>query len=322
MGGVSMIRFLILLGYVQLMMYLQLTGKLNQYINIHYQYLAFLSMILALILAIVQLFKWVRAGDQSKAQHKDERHYENIHSHQHEEDEEQTHTHHPYHGHQEEHSHEAELYHHHHGMTKWYQKLIGYTLLCLPLLVGLCFPKVSLDTTIVEAKGFQFPLSKESTGDPNFQTQYLRPDTSIYFNPSDYKKQMDRLLNKYSKNNVLQVTDANYLELMEIIYNYPSEFIGKELSFEGFVYHSTKENQQDLFLFRFGIIHCIADSGVFGLRVELPDNQTFKNDQWLKVTGKLSSEYYAPFKRELPVVMVETLKVVEAPENQYVYRTF
>lgn len=320
MGGVSMIRFLILLGYVQLMMYLQLTGKLNQYINIHYQYLAFLSMILALILAIVQLFKWVKAGDKSKEKH-EHTHLMHNHGHVQEAIEEHSHDHHSHH--QETHSHDDTLHHHHHhGMTKWYQKLIGYTLLCLPLLVGLCFPKVSLDTTIVEAKGFQFPLSKESTGDPNFQTQYLRPDTSIYFNPSDYKKQMDRLLNKYSKNNVLQVTDANYLELMEIIYNYPSEFIGKEISFEGFVYHSTKDNQQDLFLFRFGIIHCIADSGVFGLRVELPDNQTFKNDQWLKVTGKLSSQYYAPFKRELPVVMVDTLKVVEAPENQYVYRTF
>lgn len=320
MGGVSMIRFLILLGYVQLMMYLQLTGKLNQYINIHYQYLAFLSMILALILAIVQLFKWVKAGDKSKEKHE---HTHPMHNHGHVQEaiEEHSHDHHSHH--QETHSHDDTLHHHHHhGMTKWYQKLIGYTLLCLPLIVGLCFPKVSLDTTIVEAKGFQFPLSKESTGDPNFQTQYLRPDTSIYFNPSDYKKQMDRLLNKYSKNNVLQVTDANYLELMEIIYNYPSEFIGKEISFEGFVYHSTKDNQQDLFLFRFGIIHCIADSGVFGLRAELLDNQTFKNDQWLKVTGKLSSQYYAPFKRELPVVMVDTLKVVEAPENQYVYRTF
>lgn len=320
MGGVSMIRFLILLGYVQLMMYLQLTGKLNQYINIHYQYLAFLSMILALILAIVQLFKWVKAGDKSKEKHE---HTQPMHNHGHVQEaiEEHSHDHHSHH--QETHSHDDTLHHHHHhGMTKWYQKLIGYTLLCLPLIVGLCFPKVSLDTTIVEAKGFQFPLSKESTGDPNFQTQYLRPDTSIYFNPTDYKKQMDRLLNKYCKNNVLEVTDANYLELMEIIYNYPSEFIGKEISFEGFVYHSTKDNQQDIFLFRFGIIHCIADSGVFGLRVELPANQTFKNDQWLKVTGKLSSQYYAPFKRELPIVMVDTLKVVEAPENQYVYRTF
>ena len=60
MGGVRMIRFLILIGYVWLMMFLQISGKLNQYINVHYRYLAFLSMGLAFLLALVQLFKWVK----------------------------------------------------------------------------------------------------------------------------------------------------------------------------------------------------------------------------------------------------------------------
>ena len=55
-----MIRFLILSGYFELMMYLQLTGKLNQYINTHYSYLAVLSAILSLGFAIVQLVNWIR----------------------------------------------------------------------------------------------------------------------------------------------------------------------------------------------------------------------------------------------------------------------
>ena len=41
-------------------MYLQLTGKLNQYINLHYSYLAYLSMILSFILAVVQLIIWMK----------------------------------------------------------------------------------------------------------------------------------------------------------------------------------------------------------------------------------------------------------------------
>jgi uncharacterized membrane protein YcgQ (UPF0703/DUF1980 family) len=40
-----MIRFIILIGYMGLMMYLQISGELNQYINIHYNYLAVLSML-------------------------------------------------------------------------------------------------------------------------------------------------------------------------------------------------------------------------------------------------------------------------------------
>ena len=50
-----MLRFLILSGYFELVMYLQVSGKLNQYINIHYSYLAYISMELSFILAEVQL---------------------------------------------------------------------------------------------------------------------------------------------------------------------------------------------------------------------------------------------------------------------------
>ena len=50
-----MLRFLILSGYFELVMYLQVSGKLNQYINIHYSYLAYISMVLSFILAVVQL---------------------------------------------------------------------------------------------------------------------------------------------------------------------------------------------------------------------------------------------------------------------------
>ncbi|WP_153059476.1 DUF1980 domain-containing protein, partial [Streptococcus suis] len=55
-----MIRFLILAGYFEMTMYLYISGKLDQYINLHYSYLAYLSMILSFILAIVQLYVWVK----------------------------------------------------------------------------------------------------------------------------------------------------------------------------------------------------------------------------------------------------------------------
>ena len=55
-----MLRFLILSGYFELVMYLQVSGKLNQYINIHYSYLAYISMALSFILALVQLIVWMK----------------------------------------------------------------------------------------------------------------------------------------------------------------------------------------------------------------------------------------------------------------------
>lgn len=280
-----MLRFLILSGYFELMMYLQVSGKLDQYINVHYRYLAILSMILSALLALVQLYLWVKNG---KA-------------------EEETH----------EHDHD-----HDHGLSKPYQRGIAYVLLALPVIVGTLFPTVSLDTTIVEAKGFNFPVSKESVGDPEMQTQYLKPDTSIYFNKSDYLDQMSELKEKYGDKQTIEITDENYLEVMELIYNYPSEFIGKRISYEGFVYQTPNDSNADVFLFRFGIIHCVADSGVFGLLTHMPEGVTVKNDEWYKIEGTIQSDYYQPFKREIPSVVVTNAEKVAAPKNQYVYRSF
>lgn len=278
-----MLRFLILSGYFELMMYLQVSGKLDQYINVHYRYLAILSMILSALLALVQLYLWVKNGKV----------------------EEKTH----------EHDHD-------HGLSKPYQRGIAYVLLALPVIVGTLFPTVSLDTTIVEAKGFNFPVSKESVGDPEMQTQYLKPDTSIYFNKSDYLDQMNELKEKYGDKQTIEITDENYLEVMELIYNYPSEFIGKKISYEGFVYQTPNDSNTDIFLFRFGIIHCVADSGVFGLLTHMPEGATVKNDEWYKIEGTIQSDYYQPFKREIPSVVVTNAEKVSAPKNQYVYRSF
>ncbi|KAF1300805.1 MULTISPECIES: TIGR03943 family putative permease subunit [Enterococcus] len=281
-----MVRFLILAGYFELMMYLQVSGKLDQFINIHYRYLAILSMILSFLLAMVQLIQWVKSDPKT--------------------DRTQEHA----------------FHDHDHGLQKRYQRVIAYLLLALPILVGTFFPTVSLDTTIVEAKGFQFPVSKESVGDPEMQTQYLQPNTSIYFNKSDYQKQMNKLMKKYGENGVLKITDANYLEVMELIYNYPSEFIGRKIIFEGFIYHAKQDASQDDFVFRFGIIHCVADSGVFGLRVRMPEETAYKNDEWVHIEGTLTTEFYQPLKRELPLVQAENTVTIAAPENQYVYRSF
>ncbi|EMF0358877.1 TIGR03943 family protein [Enterococcus faecium] len=280
-----MLQFLILSGYFELMMYLQVSGKLDQYINVHYRYLAILSMILSALLALVQLYLWVKNGKAEEETHK--------HDHDHD-----------------------------HGLSKPYQRGIAYVLLALPVIVGTLFPTVSLDTTIVEAKGFNFPVSKESVGDPEMQTQYLKPDTSIYFNKSDYLDQMNELKEKYGDKQTIEITDENYLEVMELIYNYPSEFIGKKISYEGFVYQTPNDSNADVFLFRFGIIHCVADSGVFGLLTHMPEGVTVKNDEWYKIEGTIQSDYYQPFKREIPSVVVTNAEKVAAPKNQYVYRSF
>lgn len=268
-----MIRFLILSAYFELMMYLQLTGKLNQYINTHYSYLAVLSALLSLLFAVVQLMNWMR-----------------------------------------------HIKTHHHNTSR-FARITALFLLATPILSTIFIPSKTLDATIVSAKGFNFPLA-EGSGDTSdgTQIQYLQPNTSLYFTKSVYDKLIKKELSNYQDKSNIIITSDNYMEIMELIYNFPATFKGKTITYTGFVYNDPTTSGAQ-FLFRFGIIHCIADSGVFGLRT-LTQGQSFPNNTWIKVTGEIQMAYYTPFNREIPIISPKTLTQVEKPSNPYVYRTF
>ena len=47
------------------------------------------------------------------------------------------------------------------------------------------FPIATLDSDIVKAKGFHFPVAQAESKDPFMTRQFLRPDTSIYYGKKD-----------------------------------------------------------------------------------------------------------------------------------------
>ena len=271
-----MIRFLVLAGYLELTIYLHLSGKLNQYINMHYSYLAYISMVLSFILAIVQLYIWMK---QVK-----------------------THSH----------------------LNSRLAKVTSIALLAIPIVVGLTFPTVSLDSQTVSAKGYHFPLSEGT--DQAIQTsegttsQYLKPDTSSYFSKSAYEKEMRTAADKYLSQDSIQITNENYMEVMEVIYDYPDEFAGKTFTLTGFIYKDPQDPGSQ-FLFRFGIIHCIADSGVYGLLTK-GASQTYDDNTWVQATGTLKIQYHKQLGQSLPVLDIKEAHSVEKPTNPYVYRVF
>lgn len=271
-----MIRFFILFGYFILTLYLHLSGKLNQYINLHYSYLAYITMVLSLLLAIVQAYISLKRF--------------------------------------KEHSHL-------HSLSA---KLASFILLALPLLVGFTFPTVTLDSQTVSAKGYYFPLSegidKAIQEREGTSSQYLKPDTSRFYSQTAHQNIIRKSADKYLAQSSIVINDENYLEVMEAIYDYPNEFEGKEIEFIGFVYNDPNHTNSQ-FVFRFGIMHCIADSGVFGLLTTGNTNQ-YENNTWVKVKGKISNHYHKELNQVLPTLEVQSFIKVDKPENTYVYKEF
>ncbi|KXT84418.1 ABC transporter, substrate-binding protein [Streptococcus sp. DD11] len=207
--------------------------------------------------------------------------------------------------------------------TRWAQ-FGSAALLLLPLFVGMFFPTVTLDSTTVSAKGFHFPLAEGNSAavqqDEGTSSQYLKPDTSTYFTKGAYEKEMRAAAKKYVDKETIEVTTENYMEVMEVIYDYPENFVGKTLEFTGFVYNDPSDSKNQ-FLFRFGIIHCIADSGVYGL-LTTGSSQHYDDNTWIHAKGKIAVQYHKSLGQSLPALEIESLDKVEKPDNPYVYRVF
>lgn len=278
-----MLRTIILIGLTYLFIHLHASGDISKYINMKYSYISYTAIYILAVFTFISIYFYMK---------------EDPHDHQHCDDD-------------CGHSHEE---------NTWWKKAITYGVFIFPILTGLFLPVSTLDSNIVEKKGFYFPVYAE--GDPDSQRQFLQPDTSVYYGEEGYDKIMSTALKKLLKKDKVILNEDNYLMDLEAIYNYPGQFTGKEVTITGFSYRTNELADNQKFLFRFGIIHCIADSGVFGMLVELPQGVNPKNDEWLKVSGKLETIYYQPFKKTIPILKVTSWKKISPPEDPYVYRQY
>jgi len=184
-------------------------------------------------------------------------------------------------------------------------------------------PVSTLDSSFVKAKGFSFPSMELSLSEQNPGVhQFLKPDSSVFFGKQGYNEFKSKELEQFINLSTISLDDESYMKGMEVIYNYPGKFMGRTISFDGFAYKGEQVDGDHYFIFRFGFIHCAADSGVFGMLVHFPKGTNLNDDDWVHVTGKLTSELYQPFKQVIPVLNVTEFKKIAAPKDPYVYRLY
>ncbi|WP_138493776.1 TIGR03943 family putative permease subunit [Paenibacillus pinistramenti] len=316
-----MTRLYVLLGFIFLFVQLHLNGNLNKYINLKYSYLSVSAIVLLSLLALFELLRLViRERGEGQRRHRrvlaHDYDHDNVQDHDHAQD----HTHSLSHAHahagSEEHAHG-----HSHGPSSKWGKGLTYLVLIVPVLTGVLLPVATLDSSFVKAKGFSFPSVDNSADNPGFH-QFLKPDTSVFYGKDSYAKISRKELEEFEGLASVDLNDTTYLKGMEAIYNFPDQFMDKTVSFDGFIYKGEQISDHEYFVFRFGFIHCVADSGVFGMLVDFPQGTKLSDDQWVHVSGKLDTELYQPFKQTIPVLKAEKWETIEAPDDPYVYRIF
>ena len=280
-----MFRIFVLIGFTYLFFHLHASGDISKYINMKYSYISESAIYIFILFTLISLYFYLK-GDK----------------------------------HEHDHDHDCDHCGHNHAAeeNRWWKRGIAFLIMIAPVLTGLFLPVATLDSNIVEKKGLSFPVYAE--GDEYSQHQFLQPDTSSYYGKEGYSEMMDKGLNKLEKADSIKLEGDSFLNDLETIYNYPGQFMGEEMTLTGFAYKDKELAANQAFLLRFGIIHCIADSGVYGILLDLPDDLKANNDDWLQITGTLDNIYYQPFKKTIPVLKVTKWKKVAEPNDPYVYR--
>ncbi|MEH7110080.1 TIGR03943 family putative permease subunit [Bacillus sp. JJ1764] len=287
-----MFRVIILLLFTNLFFSLHLTGNISKYINMKYAFLSKSMVVVLFLLTLAEAVRWYRSDKSKQA---DPRHCQCDSEHHH------------------EHPKKKE------PKSKKVKNFIAYTFVLIPALTGVLLPVATLDSKLVDAKGFQFP-TLEDGNDQYGMHQVLNPDMSPFLGKDAFLDLVSKESKSYKPKDHITLTDQDYLVGLEVIYNYSGEFVGKKITMNGFSYNGPKLNGNQLFLLRFGIIHCVADSGAFGMMIQFPNDIKIPNDQWYQVTGTLDTVYYAPMKTRIPVLKVSSYKTISKPKDPYVYR--
>ncbi|MDN3018788.1 TIGR03943 family protein [Paenibacillus sp. BSR1-1] len=293
-----MFRVVILLLFTNLFFTLHLSGNISKYINMKYAFLSKSMIVVLFLLTIAEGIRWYLSDRKLQKEHIG---CDCDHDHDH------------------EHNHNHEIDKKTVSKGKKVKRFLSYTFVLIPALTGVLLPVATLDSQLVNAKGFQFP-TLEDGNDQYGMHQVLNPDMSQFLGQDAFLDLVRKESKSYKVKNNITLTDNDYLKALEVIYNYSGDFVGKTITFKGFSYNGPDLNNNQIFLLRFGIIHCIADSGAFGMMIQFPNDIHIPNDQWYQVTGKVDTVYYPQMKTRIPVIKVTSYKTINQPKDPYVYR--
>ncbi|SDY59244.1 putative membrane protein [Evansella caseinilytica] len=316
------IQGIILIGFALLMLGLVLSGNIGYYIAPQMMPFVYFGMMTFFLLGVVQIFRSTAKKNN-----------------------------------QEEHQCGDHCDHDHQIKGPVWVKVLVYSIFILPVLSGFILPDRMLNSDLAGNRGIQFgsgldlaQAAPEGADSPDGGEAPLSRAEAYLEDPEGY---MDDLLNKSNESTgeddehyqiedfydqewfddfylefadeleqeeIITVTEANYLDVMTVLDLYLDRFVGKELEIIGFVYREADFEDHEIVAARFSMTCCTADAGVYGTLIESEEATEFENDMWIYARGVIKKGQYHDY--QIPIITDSYLVEVEEPDSPYVYPSF
>lgn len=113
-----------------------------------------------------------------------------------------------------------------------------------------------------------------------------------------------------------EISSANYTNVLKQIHDDLDNYIGRKISFVGYIYkiEALKDNQ--FVLARNMIINSASQSVIVGFLCEYENINEFDELTWVHVTGTIEKGY---LDGEIPVLKVTKIEKADKPKDEFVY---
>lgn len=112
------------------------------------------------------------------------------------------------------------------------------------------------------------------------------------------------------------IESKNYTNILKSVHDNLGEYIGKKVSFTGYVYKVYDLKENEFVLARNMIISSDFQSLVVGFLCDYKKANELENGAWVEITGEIQKGNYHG---EVPVLKIKDLKKIEKPSDEYVY---
>ena len=119
-----------------------------------------------------------------------------------------------------------------------------------------------------------------------------------------------------SDNNTTEIKSNQYTNVLKAVHENIDDYIGKEITFVGYVYRINYLQANQFVLARNMIVNQANQTVVVGFLSEYDKINDFTNCSWVKVTGKIKKGY---LDGDIPILEVTKIENVEKPSDDFVY---
>lgn len=115
---------------------------------------------------------------------------------------------------------------------------------------------------------------------------------------------------------VFDIPSNQYTNVLKEVHDNLDEYVGKEISFVGYVYRIGYLDRNQFVLARNMIINSASQSVVVGFLSEYEKIDQVDNLAWVRVTGTIEK---GNLDGEIPLLKVTSLQVTDRPSDEFVY---